>query len=184
VNPFDAVSVRAAVVIAALALAAAHALGAGKTMTAVLSEDARTLSYTPCSEDEAAECIAYALDCRTDNNFGGLRVTLMGDEASGPNVRSLAKALLARPFGEARMHVAPKGKPVDLQVTAFTVSQNEMDGDWMLDLHTYQQQDLFDALDRASAASVKLEVEGYSVTLSDGPKTAERLLRFASTCRN
>ena len=175
----------ARLVLLALAVGGASgAYAAGKGFNSILSDDAKTLTYSPCSEEEAAECVAYALDCRADNAFGGLRVTLMGDEASGPNVRSLAKALLEKPFGEATMRVTPKGKPVDLQVTAFTVSQNEMDGDWVLDLHTYQQQAFFDAIDKASASTVKLDVAGYSVMLSDSPKAAEKLLRFTSTCTN
>lgn len=159
---------------------------AGDAPAPVLSEDGRTLAYTYCSEDEAAECIAYSLDCRGDTTYGDhLRITIMGNTEEGRDVRAIARLLLERDFGQmtARFRLG-KGEPLDLMLTAFGVSQNEMDGDWELDLHSYQQNMFLEALDESSAGSVTLQVEDHSMVLSDNAKAAERLLRFKQACTN
>jgi hypothetical protein len=154
--------------------------------TAILSEDGKTLSYTPCSEDEAAECITYALDCRSDAGYGdSLRITIMGNIEEGPDVRAIAKRLLDSDFGEMTVRFTfAAGEPLDLMLTAFSVSQNEMDGDWILDLHSYQQHLLLEAIDADSARSVTLEVADHSMVLSDQALASERLLGFRNACKN
>jgi hypothetical protein len=177
----------AGIILMSVAAAPADAaFAAGQKYTAILSEDARTLSYTPCAAEDAAECIAYALDCRPDDSFGGgLRITIMGEEQEGPDVRALARSLLDKPFGEAKVRFTMAGRPpVELGVSALTVSEDEMNGDWDLALQSYDQGSLFDALTKASAGSVKLDVAGYSMTISDGPKAAADLLRFKAACAN
>ena len=99
----------AAIVLASMALVDG-AFAAGTAFTAVLSDDGKTLVYSPCSEDEAAECIAYALDCRGDSSFGEvLRITVMGDPENGPDVRAVARTLLNKPFGGAKVRFHADG---------------------------------------------------------------------------
>ena len=154
--------------------------------TAILSDDGMTVSYTPCAEDEATECIVYALDCRSDTGYGdNLRITVMGNTEQGPDVRAIAKRLLDSSYGEMTVRFAFAGRePLDLMLTAFAVNQNEMDGDWILDLHSYQQDMLLAALDESSVRSVTLQVADHSMVLSDNAKAAERLLRFRNACTN
>lgn len=160
------------------------AVAAEDKMTAVLSDDAKTLSYTPCAEDEAAECIAYAIDCRGEGDFGGgLGILVMGNEQDGPKVRSMAKTLLDGPFGETKVRFSlAGGKTADLTVTVLTVNEDEMNGDWDLTLHSYDQNLLFDALDKNSVTKVALSVADQTLMLSNDAKAAERLLAFKAAC--
>jgi hypothetical protein len=162
------------------------ALAAGDAMNAMLSEDGKTLRFTPCAEDDAAECLAYALDCRGDGEFGGgLRILVMGNEQEGPNVRTMAKALLDGPFGETRVRFSlAGGGSVELGVSAMTVNEDEMNADWDLSLHSYDQNALFDALTAETAAAVTLTIAGETLTFPTDAKARERILGFKTACAN
>ena len=176
--------------IAAFAVVFAAAVPAGamaaEKIIGVLSEDSRILSYTPCAAEDAAECISYTIDCvGADGSPGNLGIYIFGNEQSGPKVRVLAKTLIDKPYDEAKVRFSlAGGQNVDLVVASITVSQDEMNGDWDLNLESYEQTTLFDALTKVSAAKVTLDVAGHQMTISDGKKLAGDLLKFKTACSN
>jgi hypothetical protein len=168
----------------AIALALAAAPAGAETFTGILSDDARTIAYTPCSAEDAAECISHVIDCRGDGAFGnGMAMTLLGASSENPpDVRKLAKALLDKEWGEAKVTFTIGGKAVELPVNAVTVSLDEMNGDWDLSLHFQDDSALFDALTDASAASVTANVAGYSVPLASTKDGGADLMKFKQAC--
>jgi hypothetical protein len=168
----------------ALALAFAVVPARAETFTSLLSEDGRTLAYTPCAADEASECVSHDLNCRGDDGFGdGLAMTLLGASSeSGPDTRKLAKALIDRDWGEARVDFTVGSKTVSLTAHAVTVSLDEMSGDWDLSLHFQDDGVFFDALTDASAADVAAHIEGYAVPLASTPADGANLMKFKKAC--
>lgn len=165
-------------------LAAASPAAAAEKENAFLSDDGKTLAYAPCSEEEAAECVSHSIDCRGDGAFGnGLAIGIIGDEeGGGPSVRQLAKALIDKPWGEAKVIARLGPVSVDLAVQAVTVNTDEMNADWDLTLHSYDQTVLFEALTPDRAADVTLDVAGHTLTLSADKQTAEKLMKFKQAC--
>src|SRR5688572_19667785 len=86
-----------------LAIVSLPAAAADEKLTSHLSEDGKTLAYTPCGEEEWGECISHSLNCRGDSGFGdGLQLIVSGAETPpGPDVRSLGKQLIDKPLGGA-----------------------------------------------------------------------------------
>ena len=167
--------------VAAIAIQATPA-DAKEKMNAVLSEDGKTLAYTPCAEDESEECISYVLHCRGDAGWGsGLAMTLFGSEKD-PDVRKLAKILIDKPFGEAKVGFDAGAKHVDATVLAVTVNKDEMNGDWDLALHFDDADQFLEALTADTAKKAKANVAGYTVVLSDNERAAGKLLKLRQAC--
>lgn len=169
---------------AAFALLLAAGMPAAAAENAFLSGDGKTIAYAPCSEEEAAECISHTIDCRGDGDLGGgIGIAILGaEEGGGPDARQLARVLIGKPWGGAKVVADVGGVSVDLGVQSITVSTNEMNGDWDLTLHSYGQTALFDALTRERAAGVTLDVAGYALTLSADTATADKLMTFKQSC--
>lgn len=166
---------------AAVAIQVASA-NAKDRMNAVLSDDAKTLAYSPCAEDEAEECISYVIHCRGDAGWGsGLAMTLFGAEKD-PDVRKLAKILIDKPFGEAKVGFDAGAKHVDATVLAITVNKDEMNGDWDLALHFDDADQFLEALTDTTAKKAKANVAGYTVVLSNDERTAGKLLKLRQGC--
>lgn len=179
IKTFSLPILAAAIVAAALGAGAAHA----EKMNSIVGDDGKTLAFTPCSPDESVECISYDLDCRGDGGFGsGLDITVMGLEDGGPSARAMAKALIDKPWGEAKVRFDVGGKPVDIQVHAVTVSTNEMNGDWDLGLHTYDPGSLFDSLTEKTVGKVTLDIAGQSFVLAEDKAGAANLMTFKKAC--
>lgn len=168
----------------ALMLALVAAPVGAETFTGMLSDDGKTISYTPCSLEDSAECISHALDCRGDDAFGnGLAMTLLGGSSENPpDTRKLGKALIDKPFGEAVVTFTVGAKAVDVPVSAVTVSLDEMNGDWDLSLHFQDEGAFFDALTESTAASVKADVAGHLLHLSATKAEAANLIKFKQAC--
>lgn len=158
-------------------------LAQAEKMNSILGEDGKTLSFTPCGLDEASECIAYDMDCRGDGGFGsGLSIAVLGAEEGGPNARAMAKTLIDKPWGEAKVQFEIAGNEVAASVSSITVSTNEMNGDWDLGLHTYDAGSFFDALTEKSAGKVSIEIAGQSFVLAEDKDGAANLLKFKQAC--
>ncbi len=168
--------------LAAVVLVQGAPADAKDRMNAILSDDAKTLAYSPCAEDEAEECISYVLHCRGDAGWGsGLAMTLFGAEKD-PDVRKLAKILIDKPFGEAKVGFDAGATHVDATVLAITVNKDEMNGDWDLALHFDDADQFLEALTDATAKKAKANVAGYTVVLSDDERTAGKLLQLRQGC--
>lgn len=169
----------------AVSIALASAPAGAETFSGILSDDARTIAYTPCSVEDAAECISHDINCRGDGNFGnGMAMTLLGASSdNAPDIRKLGKALLDREWGEAKVAFTVGGKTVEVTVNAVTVSLDEMNGDWDLALQFQDDGVFFDALSDASAASVTADVAGYSVPLASTKADGANLMKFKQACQ-
>lgn len=159
---------------------------AAEKFVSMLSDDAKTLSYSPCSEEDSAECISHDLHCRGDDGFGdGLAMTVLGGASkAASDVRKLGKALIDKPLGEANVRFTVGGKTIDLPANAVTVSLDEMNGNWDLSLHFMEDGEFFDALSKKSAESVTADVAGAVLKLSSGPADAANMLKFKTACAN
>ena len=169
-------------ILAASALAQLVPAQAAETVNAILSDDARTLSYTPCAEDEAAECISYEIDCRGDTGFGDSLSMLIFGAGDDPDVRSLAKSLIDKPYGEASVSFDVGGSAIETTIVAVTVSRDDMNGDWDMAL-VFDNGDAFlETLTEATATNVKADVAGYSLMLSADAATAKKLVGLRQGC--
>ena len=170
---------------AALLVSAPPALAQNASQSAFLSDDGKTLAYAPCAEEEAAECVSHSLNCRGDSGFGNsLAFSLLGGTSDpAPDIRKLATALIARPFGEAKIRFILGGSTeIDAAAHSITVSTNEMNGELDLALHFYQGEAFLDALTAANAADVKADIESFPVVLADDTATGEKLMKFKAAC--
>lgn len=152
-------------------------------LTSHLSEDGRTLSYTPCESEEWGECISHSLHCRGDGGFGdGLAMVITGAAApAGPDVRKMAKDLIDKPLGESAVPFIVGSKTIDLPVAAVTISNNEMVGDWDLSIHFSSEGDVLDRLD-GSTDKVDADVGGEMISLASSKRDAENLARLKTAC--
>lgn len=167
--------------LAATILAAALGTGAARAekMNSIIGEDGKTLSFTPCSPDEAAECIAYEMNC---SGGSGVDINVSGAEEGGPNARTMAKALIDKPWGEAKVQFSVGGKAIDIQAHSVTVSTNEMNGDWDLGLHSYDPGAFLDALTDKNAGKVSLKIADQSFVLAEDKAGAANLMKFKKAC--
>lgn len=155
---------------------------ATETMNAILSDDARTLAYSPCAGEEVAECISYDINCRNDTEFGDTLAMLVFGADEDPNTRTLAKTLIDKPFGEASVRFGVGELSIDLSVAAVTVSRDELNGDWDLAL-VFDNGDAFlDSLTESAAKNVTADVAGYTVVLSADAETANKLVELRQAC--
>lgn len=172
-------------ILAATILAAVLGTGAAQAekMNSIVGDDGKTLSFTPCALDDAAECIAYDMDCRGDGGFGsGLSINVSGAEEGGPNARAMAKALIDKPWGEAKVQFSVGGKAIEIQAHSVTVSTNEMNGDWDLGLHTYDPGAFLEALTEKNAGKVSLKIADQSFVLAEDKAGAANLMKFKKAC--
>jgi hypothetical protein len=155
---------------------------AAETLNSVLADDGKTLAYTPCEAEESAECVSHALHCRGDEGFGyGLAMTVIG-AGDDPDVRKLARILIDKPYGEAKVAFTVGEQMVELGVHAVTVSTDEMNGDWDLALHFMSDGDFYDALTEQTATRVSADVAGHTLPLSTGKTHAGHLLALKEAC--
>lgn len=168
----------------ALAFALATAPAGAETFTGILSDDAKTIAYTPCSVEDSAECISHEFNCRGDDGYGnGTAMTLLGASSdNSPDIRKLATALIGKEWGQAKVAFSVGGKTVEVSVFAVTVSLDEMNGDWDLSLHFQDDGAFFDALSDTSASDVKVDVAGYSVPLASSKADGENLMKLKQAC--
>ena len=169
-------------ILAASALAQIAPAQAKDKINAILSDDARTMSYTPCAEEDAAECISYEIDCRGDTGFGDTLSMLIFGAGDDPDARALAKTLIDKPFGEASVSFDVSGSAIDLTVAAVTVSRDELNGDWDLALVFDNGDALLDSLTESAAKNVKADVAGYPLVLSADAGTAKKLVGLRKAC--
>lgn len=170
---------------AILLLSASQVQAQAAPLSAFLSDDGKTLTYAPCAEDEAAECVSHSISCEDSSGFGnGLELVVLGGASDpSPDIRKLATALIARPFGEARIGFVLAGAtPVEAPAHAVTVSTNEMNGDLDLSLRFYQGESFLEALTTDNAADVKADIEGFPLVLSADKATGEKLMKFKAAC--
>jgi hypothetical protein len=169
--------------VAVLAAAPFPSTAQGAKLHSILSDDGKGIAYTPCSPEEASECIAHDISCRGNAEFGdGFSIALMG-AGNDPDVRKLAAALLGRDYGKALVVVTlGDGTRIELPVQIVTVSTNEMNADWDLSLFTYDQAKFFEALTEKTAKGVSADIEGYKVVLSDDKLSAANLLKLRKAC--
>lgn len=166
-----------------LACATVSAPACAETFTSMLSDDGKTVSYTPCSVEDAAECISHDINCRGDDGFGdGLAMILLGASSENPpDTRKLAKALIDKEFGEAKVKFTVAGKSIDVPANAVTISLDELNGDWDLSLHFLDSGSFFDVLNE-TAVNVSADVAGYRVPLASTKADAANLMKFKQAC--
>lgn len=166
-----------------LILLALPALAQDENLTSHLSEDSKTLFYTPCDSEEWGECISMSLNCRGDSGFGDAMDIIItgGPEPEGPDVRKLAKTLIDKAFGETQVPFIIGAKTIDLSANVITISTNEMMGDWDLALHFTNDSEVLDRFD-GTTTDVKADIAGHMVTLANDKRDAENLARLSKTC--
>lgn len=167
-----------AILIVAPAMLATGSAATEERLTSHLSEDGKTISYSPCGEEEFAECVTHTMDCRD----GRLSLTALGIIGpDGPDIAGMAKTLIGQPFGDAQAHFIIGPTTVDLPINAIAVSTNEMNGDWDLTLRFADDGKLLNKLD-GSTTSLKAEVAGVALTLAATPGDAEKLAALKKSC--
>lgn len=170
--------------VAAVVLSASSAPAQQTALYSFLSEDAKTLAYSPCLEEESVECVSHVLDCRADAGFGDAMVlTFLGGTLEGaPDTRKLATGLISKPYGEAKLAFVVDGRRIEAVTHTLIVSNNEMNVDLDLAMHFYRGEGFLHALTKANASNVKVDLEGYDLILSADAATGEKLLQLKAAC--
>ena len=136
------------------------------------------LTISPCTGEEASECLSHSLTC---------------DPASWPSVRfnvvygpveAIATALVTGTdgdaYGEARL--GGGGTVAELRVSSVHVDANEMDGGWMLALGIADAMPLLDALTRETSEGASLVFAGEAFALAPQPGDGAKLLAWKDSC--
>jgi len=137
------------------------------------------LTFSPCQEDELAECVAHVLTCRESDSWSDVEFTIIyGD------VEKIVTALVVGTAGTANADLILKGRAdsVPLQIPSIQIDSNELDVAWMMTLSVGNSEDIFEAITAASAEGAKLIVGGESFTLAPQAGDGSKLVKFKEAC--
>ncbi|MEI8698159.1 hypothetical protein [Mesorhizobium sp. ISC15] len=137
-----------------------------------------SVSISPCTGDEVAECISHSLSCEKTSG-GDPEFTIF----SG-NVEKVASSLIIGTGGQAKAQLKLSGGSaiVDLAVNSVRVDSNDMDGGWIVTFGLGSIDAFFEALTDKSGEGASLIVAGKRFPLAPQAGDGNKLVDWKNAC--
>lgn len=137
-----------------------------------------SVSISPCTGDEVAECISHSISCEKKSGGGPEFTVFTGD------VEKIASSLIIGTEGQAKaqLRLSRGSTTVDLAVNSVRVDSNDMDGGWIVTFSLGSIDTFFDALTETAGEGASLIVAGKRFSLAPQRGDGKKLVDWKNAC--